>query len=59
MTLAVKPLAEFVGAHPIMSVAAFMTVVGMWSGLASFVGTGGVDVVKELIKLLQKKWKMA
>lgn len=51
----VKPLAEFVGAHPIMSVAAFMMVVGAWAGVAAYVGAGGVEITKDLVKALGKK----
>ena len=55
IAIEVKPLAEFVGAHPIMSVAAFMMVVGAWAGVAAYVGAGGVDVAKDLYKELTKK----
>lgn len=50
IALDVKPLAEFVGAHPVGAVAILMMVIGAWAGLASFIGAGGVDAIKQLAK---------
>lgn len=45
-----KPLTSFIADHPIGTIAILMMVVGIWAGIASFVGAGGVDVLKQLLK---------
>lgn len=49
-TKEVKPLAEFIGAHPVGTIAILMMVIGIWAGIASFIGAGGVDVLKQALK---------
>lgn len=49
-TVSIKPLAEFVGAHPVGTVAFLMMAIGIWAGIASFIGAGGADALRQSFK---------
>lgn len=46
-TMSVKPFAEFVGNHPVLSLSFFMLAVGIGAALGGYIGAGGADVIKK------------